>query len=240
MLQGFSGGTLIPAVFTVVFLLFPFRLQGVATTIAGVLAVLAPTVGPIVGGWITQTYSWHWLFLINILPGLVAASGGAIYLVRENTHLRSIRTVDGVALLLMALALAAVEIGLKQAPDRGWASPLVLGLLASSGVSGLGFVGRSLTPGDPLSSCERSGTGTSPSAAAELRSRHRPVRIGLSDAGLSGLRARVMTRLRSARSCWSPASRNWLTAPIAVALERRVDARLLTGFGFLLSAWGWA
>src|SRR5271165_2515549 len=69
VLQGFSGGTLIPAVFSAVFLLFPVRRQGVATMLAGVLAVLAPTIGPIVGGWITETYSWHWLFLINILPG---------------------------------------------------------------------------------------------------------------------------------------------------------------------------
>ena len=61
VLQGFSGGTLIPGVFAAVFLLFPVSRQGLATTCAGVLAVLAPTVGPIVGGWITETYSWHWL-----------------------------------------------------------------------------------------------------------------------------------------------------------------------------------
>src|SRR5476649_1395944 len=73
VLQGFSGGTLIPAVFSAVFLLFPEQRQGLATTFAGVLAVLAPTIGPIVGGWITQTYSWHWLFLINVIPGIVSA-----------------------------------------------------------------------------------------------------------------------------------------------------------------------
>ena len=55
VLQGFAGGTLIPAVFSAVFLLFPVPRQGVATMLAGVLAVLAPTVGPVVGGWITQT-----------------------------------------------------------------------------------------------------------------------------------------------------------------------------------------
>ena len=80
VLQGFSGGALIPAVFSAVFLLFPFRLQGVATTIAGVLAVLAPTVGPIGGGWITESFSWHWLFLINVAPGLAAAAGALFWL----------------------------------------------------------------------------------------------------------------------------------------------------------------
>ncbi len=73
VVQGFFGGALIPAVFAAVFLLFPLRLQGIATTIAGVLAVLAPTVGPVVGGWITETFSWHWLFLINVVPGIASA-----------------------------------------------------------------------------------------------------------------------------------------------------------------------
>src|SRR5512142_2886371 len=51
--QGFAGGALIPAVFSAVFLLFPLRLHPAATTLAGVVAVLAPTIGPVVGGWIT-------------------------------------------------------------------------------------------------------------------------------------------------------------------------------------------
>ena len=50
--------------------------------IAGVLAVLAPTVGPTVGGYITQTYSWPWLFLINVLPGILAVGVGAWLLLR--------------------------------------------------------------------------------------------------------------------------------------------------------------
>src|SRR5665213_3128252 len=54
VLQGFAGGVLIPAVFSAVFLLFPIRLHPVATTMAGIMAVLAPTVGPVVGGWITD------------------------------------------------------------------------------------------------------------------------------------------------------------------------------------------
>ena len=70
---GFFGRHADPGVFSAVFLLFPLRLQAIATTIAGILAVLAPTVGPIVGGWITETYSWHWLFLINVAPGILSA-----------------------------------------------------------------------------------------------------------------------------------------------------------------------
>ena len=238
VLQGFSGGTLIPAVFSVVFLLFPFRLQGVATTIAGVLAVLAPTVGPIVGGWITQTYSWHWLFLINILPGAVAAVGGAVFLVRENTYLRSLRAVDGVALLLMAIALASLEIGLKQAPDRGWASPLVLSLLAVSVVSAAGFIGRSTGARRPI---------------VELRTlRDRNFAIGCALSFVLGIGlfgsvylmpvflafVRGHNALQIGEIMLVTGVAQLATAPIAVALERRVDARLLTGFGFLLFGLG--
>src|SRR3954447_8679682 len=128
VLQGFAGGTLIPAVFAAVFLLFPPRSQGIATTIAGIMAVLAPTVGPLVGGWITQTWSWHWLFLVNVLPGIAAAAIAARFLPREAGEYTHARTIDMAGLVLMAVALAALEIGLKDAPRHGWASLHVLGL----------------------------------------------------------------------------------------------------------------
>ncbi len=127
VLQGFSGGTLIPGVFSAVFLLFPASRQGLATTVAGVLAVLAPTVGPVVGGWITQTFSWHWLFLINIAPGVLCAIGGVTLLPAERPRWSQSRRLDLLSLAGLALALAALEIGLKQAPDHGWGSAEVLG-----------------------------------------------------------------------------------------------------------------
>ena len=71
VVQGFCGGAVIPAVFTSVFVLFPRERQVRATAVAGVFAVLAPTLGPVVGGYITETYSWHWLFLINLAPGVL-------------------------------------------------------------------------------------------------------------------------------------------------------------------------
>src|SRR4051812_30540563 len=72
VLQGFAGGMLIPAVFSAVFLLFPIRLHPVATTIAGVMAVLAPTVGPVVGGWVSETWSWEGVVFGNVAPRIIA------------------------------------------------------------------------------------------------------------------------------------------------------------------------
>jgi MFS family permease len=132
VLQGFAGGALIPAVFSAVFLLFPTRLHPIATTMAGIMAVLAPTVGPVVGGWITETYSWHWLFLINVAPGVVAAAATPFLLPNDRPRFADLATLDGYSLTLMAISLASLEIGLKQAPQDGWLSPLCALLFALS------------------------------------------------------------------------------------------------------------
>ena len=238
VVQGLAGGTLIPAVFAAVFLLFPPRRQGIATTLAGVLAVLAPTIGPIVGGWITETYSWHWLFLINVLPGIVAVAVAAAVLPRARTQMALIRSVDWLSLAMLGIALAALEIALKEAPQRGWTSGLVLALLALSVASGTGFVRRSLSAAPPIvdlrNFVDRSfavgcvlsfvlGIGLfgsvylMPVFLAFVRG-HNALEIGtiMLVTGLAQL----------------------LMAPVAVALEQRLDARLLTGFGFALFAVG--
>ena len=150
VVQGFAGGVLIPAVFTAVFLLFPRRLHAVATTIGGVVAVLAPTVGPVVGGWITETWSWPWLFLINVIPGLIVTSVIPFLLPRQDTDFAELAKLDSGSLVLLAAALAGLEIGLKEAPHHGWLSPTCMVLLAGSAV-GLGiFVHRSLGAGHPV------------------------------------------------------------------------------------------
>jgi len=144
VLQGFAGGALIPAVFSAVFLLFPIRLHPIATTMAGIMAVLAPTVGPVVGGWITETYSWHWLFLINVAPGVVAAAATPYLLPNDRPRFANLATLDGYSLTLMAVSLASLEIGLKQAPHDGWLSPLCALLFALSAAAATAFVVRTL------------------------------------------------------------------------------------------------
>src|SRR5882762_1238758 len=135
ILQGFSGGTLIPAVFSGIFLLFPTRSHPIAGTIAGIMAVLAPTVGPVVGGWITFHYSWPWLFLVNVIPGVVAGIATPFLLPRGRPRLNQLKKFDGISLALMALALASLEIGLKQAPQYGWFSVICFGLFALCAVA---------------------------------------------------------------------------------------------------------
>jgi MFS transporter, DHA2 family, multidrug resistance protein len=238
VVQGFSGGTLIPAVFTAVFLLFPPRLQGIATTIGGVLAVLAPTVGPIVGGWITETYSWHWLFLINVVPGILSAVATVWLLPVEKPALGEARSLDILSIAFMAAALAALEIALKEAPDRGWLSPAVCGLLAVSIASGIAFARRTLGRRKPV---------------IELRTLTDPMfAVGcllsfVLGIGLFGSVYMMPVFLAFARGHEAleigeimlvTGIAQLVTAPLAVAFERRMGARLLTTAGFLLFAVG--
>lgn len=238
IVQGFAGGVLIPAVFSAVFLLFPVRQQGLATTLGGVMAVLAPTVGPLVGGWITQTWSWHWLFLVNVGPGIVAAMVAAAFLPREAGEYTHARTIDGLSLVLMAVALAALEIGLKDAPKHGWASLRVLGLLTLSVLAGFAFVQRSLGRGQPIVDL------------AALADRNFAVGCWLSFTLGIGLYGSVYLMpvflafvrehgpLEIGRIMLVTGIAQLITAPIAVELERRVDGRVLMLGGFSLFAVG--
>ena len=238
VLQGLAGGTLIPAVFAAVFLLFPQRRQGIATTVAGVLAVLAPTVGPIIGGWITETYSWHWLFLINVAPGVTAVAVAAAVLPRETARPSLIRSVDWLSLAMLALALAALEIGLKEGPQRGWLSGLVLGLLTLAGISGVGFVRRSLSAQLPV--VDLSNFANRSFAVGCMLSFVLGIglfgSVYLMPVFLAFVRGHGAFQIGTIMLATGVAQ--LLMAPVAVALEQRADARLLTALGFGLFALG--
>jgi DHA2 family multidrug resistance protein len=238
IVQGFAGGTLIPAVFSAVFLLFPKRSQALATMIAGVAAVLAPTVGPIVGGWITQTWSWHWLFRVNIAPGIVVAIGVAAMLRGEAANRRTPRAFDPLALALLAVSLGAFEIGLKDAPALGWGSPRVLAWLAAFVAAGGFFIFRTLRSARPLVQlhCFADRNFTIGSALSFL--------LGVGLFGSTYLMpfflglVREHGALEIGEIMLATGIAQLLAAPIAVFLERRIDARLLTFAGFALFAVG--
>jgi MFS transporter, DHA2 family, multidrug resistance protein len=238
IVQGFSGGVLIPAVFSAVFLLFPPRLHAVATTIGGVVAVLAPTVGPVVGGFITNTWSWPWLFLINVIPGLIAASVTPLLLPRQETDLGEFRKLDAISLLLMAAALASLEIGLKQAPQRGWLSLQCVGLLLASAI-GLGlFLWRSSRARHPVL------------RLVSLKRRSFALGCALSfclGVGLFGSVYLMPVFLAFVRGhdafeigtiMLVTGVAQLITAPFAALLEGRIGARPLTAAGFALFAVG--
>lgn len=236
--QGFAGGILIPLVFAAVFLLFPKSQEAVATTTGGMLAVLAPTLGPLAGGWITENLSWHWLFLINVIPGIAALIVGLVCLPRAATALRELRHLDWSSLLALAAGLAAFQIGLKNAPKEGWDSIYVLPCLALFVALAAFFIVRGLRNEHPivelrlfsdrtfLTGCIMSfvlGAGLFgsvyllPVFLAFVRG-HGPLAIGI---------IMLVTGVTQ-----------MISAPLAVQLEKRTDERWLAGFAFAIFAIG--
>jgi DHA2 family multidrug resistance protein len=238
VLQGFSGGVLIPAVFSAVFLLFPPRLHATATTIGGVIAVLAPTVGPVVGGWITDNWSWPWLFLINVIPGIVASTVTPFLLPRQDPHLEALSTFDGLSAVLLTAALACLEIGLKEAPQRGWLSPTCVALLAASAIGLFAMIRRTLLSKHPIV------------RLSLLKRRSFALGCGLSfclGVGLFGSVYLMPVFLAFVRShdafeigtiMLVTGVSQLVAAPLAAMLETRIGARQLTAFGFALFAIG--
>jgi DHA2 family multidrug resistance protein len=238
--QGFSGGTLIPAVFSAVFLLFPEARQPLATTIAGVLAVLAPTLGPVAGGWITETFSWHWLFLVNVGPGILAGATAGALIPAGTPDARALRTLDVMSLALLASALACLEIGLKEAPGRGWTDPLVLGLLLVALLCGSTFAFRTVRVRRPIVDLRLTGDRRFAVACALS------FLLGIGLFGSVYLMpvflafVRGHDALRIGEIMLVTGIAQLVTSPIAVFLDRRIDARILTAFGFTTFAAGCA
>ena len=240
IIQGFAGGVLIPLVFSAVFLLFPPRRQMLPTTAAGLLAVLAPTLGPVVGGWITDSYSWRWLFLINVVPGVVAILVAALSLKPDQPRLDILRKLDWPAVALLVLSLASLEIALKEAPERGWTSGMVLGLLAMFIVAGLSFAWLTLARTRPVVDLSL------------LADRNFAIGCALSftlGMGLFGSTylmpfflafVRNHSAFEIGKIMLVTGIAQLIAAPIAVQLERRVEARILTAAGFIVFAAGLA
>jgi MFS transporter, DHA2 family, multidrug resistance protein len=238
IVQGFAGGALIPAVFSAVFLLFPLRLHPAATTLAGIVAVLAPTVGPVVGGWITETWSWHWLFLINVAPGVLAATATPFLLRKDKPNFTEFKTLDRLSLTLLAAAFATLEIALKQAPQDGWLAPLPLALFAASFASLFIFAKRTIKAAHPVVEL------------TTLSARVFAVGCGLSfclGVGLFGSVYLMPVFLAYVRRhdafeigtiMLVTGVAQLIAAPVAGYLESRLNPRKLSAFGFALFAIG--
>jgi len=140
--QGLFGGVIIPCAFSAVYLLFSPRQEAVATGLAGVMAMLAPTLGPWLGGWLTVDYGWQALFTINLLPGVVVVLGLVFLIPAGAHHFALLRRLDFSGLIMLALAMIGIQIALKEAPIVGWLNWKTL----ATGLGGLallvGFIRR--------------------------------------------------------------------------------------------------
>ncbi len=123
VLQGAGGGGLQPMAQAILADTFPPEKRGLAFSIYGVTAVCAPAIGPTLGGWLTDTASWRWIFLINLPVGLIALA--LVYrLVQDPPQMlrraRSEIKLDYVGFSLLALGVAALQIMLDKGQEDDW------------------------------------------------------------------------------------------------------------------------
>lgn len=118
--QGFVGGAMVPTVFATGYVLFTGKQRAMIPAILGMVSVLAPTLGPTVGGWITDALGWRWVFFINVVPG-AAVTVMILALVRVDTpNLPMLKRIDWVHLGAMAVFLAGLEYVLEEGPKHEW------------------------------------------------------------------------------------------------------------------------
>lgn len=100
--QGFIGGGMIPTVFAAAFTIFPPSKRTIVSPMIGLVATLAPTIGPTVGGYLTDLMSWHWLFLINVVPGLFVTISTWILVDFDEPNYNLLQAFDWAGLAFMA------------------------------------------------------------------------------------------------------------------------------------------
>jgi MFS family permease len=118
--QGFIGGGMIPTVFAAAFTVFPKSRQAIVTPIIGLVATLAPTIGPTVGGYLTEAMSWHWLFFINIVPGIAVTLTAVALIDFDKPDYSLLDHLDWWGLIAMAGFLGALEYVLEEGPRNYW------------------------------------------------------------------------------------------------------------------------
>ncbi len=150
-LQGMLGASMIPTVFTSSFHYFDGQRRVYAAAVVGTIASIAPTLGPIIGGWITDTLSWHWLFYVNLVPGLLVAVGVALLVDIDKPDLSLLAGADYLGIVLMATALGTLEYVLEEGARWNWFDDSTIRAFAIvSAVGGSLFVIRSLTYYNPV------------------------------------------------------------------------------------------
>jgi DHA2 family multidrug resistance protein len=240
-LQGFLGGSMIPTVFTTAFIYFNGQQRVIAAATIGCISSLAPTLGPTIGGWITDNYSWHWLFFINLAPGIFVAVVVPILVRVDRPNLSLLRGADYVGMALMAVFLGCLEYTLEEGPRWDWFGDDTIRLTAwISGVAGIAFLWRSLTYSQPV---------------VDLRAlKSRNFALGCFFSFVTGIgifatiyltplflgRVRGFSALEIGLAVFSTGLFQVCAIPVYTLFARRVDLRWLMMFGlacFAVSMW---
>src|SRR5215469_14799895 len=150
-IQGFVGGAMIPLAFATGFTFFDGAEAAGATALLGVMSTLAPTLGPAIGGWITDSLGWRWLFFVNIAPGLVVTLALVTLGRFDRAEPRLLLKIDWLHAASLAAFLGGVQYVLEEGPQRQWFEDRIVAAMAwIAAVAGVVFVERCLSSPRPL------------------------------------------------------------------------------------------
>jgi len=243
-LQGFLGGSMIPTVYTTAFIYFSGNQRVIAAATVGAISSLAPTLGPTIGGWITDNYSWHWLFFVNLVPGIFVASVVPMLVRIDKPNRGLLKGADYLGMALMAVSLGCLEYTLEEGERWEWFSDDTIRTTAwIAGLAGVAFVWRSLRHPQPIVDF----------TALKIRN----FGLGSLLSFISGIvifatiyltpvflgRVRGFSALQIGLAVFSTGLFQISAIPIYTVLARRVDLRWLMVFGFIcftLSMWTFA
>jgi len=151
--QGAFGGGLQPMGQAILQDSFPPERRGMATAIYGIAAVVAPTIGPTLGGWITDSYDWRWIFLINVPVG-IAVFALVSALIHERASSRESgkqSSMDWMGFGFVALSLGCLQVVLDRGQEDDWfSSPVIIALVLTSAIAFVLLIWRELEAREPL------------------------------------------------------------------------------------------
>ena len=150
IIQGLGGGALLSTSQAILYEEFPREEYGTAMAIFGVGVMVGPTLGPTVGGYITDAYGWPWIFYINIPFGMLALAMTMTF-IRDSLHQIKVSRVDYIGLLLLALGIGTLQTMLERGERLDWfQSKQVITLALVSATSLVTFIWHELTTEHPV------------------------------------------------------------------------------------------
>jgi DHA2 family multidrug resistance protein len=150
VLQGLGGGPVIPMAQAIMWEIFPLRQRGTAMAVWGVGIMLAPILGPTLGGWIADNWSWRWIFYINLPIGFLGFLMVSAFLF-DSPFAKRPRGIDALGLVLMILGFGFLQLGLDLGEKADWFDSNHIVALFVLGICALaGFVVRELTAPEPI------------------------------------------------------------------------------------------
>lgn len=230
--QGFIGGGMIPGVFAAAFTVFPPEKRPIVSPMIGLVATLAPTIGPTIGGWLSAAFSWHWLFLVNVLPGIGVTIGALMLIDFDKPEKGLLSRFDWISLAAMAAFLGSLEYVLEEGSRNDWFEDhLIVIFTIITIVAGVGFFWRTLTSVHPL--VDLSAFKDRNFAFGSLFS----FSVGIGLYGLTYVypvflgRVRGFDALMIGETMFVSGIAMFLTAPIAGIMSRKIDLRLMMAIG---------